>query len=112
MHQFEFGESLTGSFPTGLAVGSPGDLQTATLVAATDSRRGWRYAFDWVRGVWAGMRGEGRPADLARLATATLPMGSARAAAAMRPEIEALAEKIQRVLDGDTRHQHRPGHGA
>jgi len=94
--------SQTGSFPTGLAVGSPGDLQTATLVAAAESRSGLRYAFDWGRGVWAGLHGEGRPGDVARLAAAALPMGSARADAAMRPEIEALAEKIQRVLDGDT----------
>jgi hypothetical protein len=94
--------SETGSFPTGLAVGSPGDLQTATLVAAAESRNGLRYALDWSRGVWAGIRGEGRPGDLARLAAAVLPMGSAHAEGAMRPEMEALAEKIQRVLDGDT----------
>lgn len=95
--------SETGTFPTGLALGPPGDLQTATTtVAAAESRSGLRYAIDWSRGVWAGIRGEGRRGDLARLANAVLPMGNAHAAGAMRPEIEALAEKIQRVLDGDT----------
>jgi len=94
--------SQTGSFPTGLAVGSPGDLQSSTLVASAASRDGLRFAMDWSRGVWASLRGEGRPGDLARYAAAALPMGNAHADASMRPELEAMAEKIQRVLDGDT----------
>lgn len=94
--------SASGSFPTGLAVGSPGDLQTATLVASAESSTGLRFAYDWGRALWSGLRGAGQPGELKRLAATTLPMGSAQAAASMRPEVEALAEKIQRVLDGDS----------
>lgn len=95
--------SETGTFPTGLAVGSPGDLQTALATAALSSRTdGLRFAYDWSRGLWKTLKGEGRPGDFAKLATAALPIGSAHATGEMRPEIEVLAEKIRRVLDGDT----------
>jgi hypothetical protein len=93
--------SESGTFPTGLALGSPGDLQTVSLSAA-ESTSNLRYAGDWARGMWAGLQGKGRSGDVARLAAAVMPMGRAHADTGLRPEFAAIAETIRRVLDGDT----------
>ncbi len=92
--------SSTGTFPTGLAVASPGDVQAATVTASAAPVNGLRFAMDWSRGLWAALAG-GNRAELARLANALLPMSRAHAAAVTQPELRGLADRIAKLLDGD-----------
>ncbi len=95
--------SETGTFPTGLSVGSPGELQAALASSAGAAPNdGLRVAYDWGRGLWKSLSGRGQPGDAARLALAALPIGSAHASGTMRPEMEVMAERIRRILDGDS----------
>lgn len=96
----ETAASASGTFPTGLAVASPGDLQAATVTASAAPANGLRLAIDWGRGLWGALANANR-AELARLANAVLPMSRAHATAAMQPELQSLAERIAKVLNGD-----------
>lgn len=91
---------VNASFPSGLAVGAPTDVSgsASTLVKP---RGGLRFARDWGTATWQAIR-QGNGRQLAHLATAVLPMGSAQAAGVASPEIDRIAALVRAVLRGDT----------
>ena len=92
--------SSTGTFPTGLAVASPGDVQAAAVTSSAPQASGLRFAMDWARGLGSALA-SGDRAELARLANALMPMSRAQAATVAQPELQALADKITKLLDGN-----------
>lgn len=93
--------SLADSFPTGLAVASPGDVSGTVAVSAAPQPAGLRVALDWARATWAALR-EGDGAQLARLATLALPVATARADGTGAPELSAHADALEKILSADT----------
>lgn len=91
---------VDASFPSGLAVGAPTDVGSS-LSALAKPRSGLRFARDWGSATWQAIR-QGNGKQLAQLATAALPMGSAHAAGVASPEISRIATLIRAVLSGDT----------
>lgn len=91
---------VDASFPSGLAVGAPTDV-SGSASALAKPRSGLRFARDWGTATWQAIR-QGNGRQLAQLATAVLPMGSAHAAGVASPEISRIATLIRAVLSGDT----------
>ena len=92
--------SVHGTFPEGLAVGSPTALSATSGAVTVASASGWRRLTDWSRHV-AGALGHGDTTRLAALATAAMPFGSAQAGSAgVVPDLTANATELQAVLDG------------
>lgn len=91
---------VNASFPSGLAVGAPTDVNSSAS-ARMKPRGGLRFARDWGTATWQAIR-QGNGRQLAHLATAVLPMGSAQAAGVASPEIGRIATLVRAVLSGDT----------
>ncbi len=92
--------SAQATFPTGLAVGSPADISSASSAQGLPPG-GARVALDWSRAAWHALA-SGDGAELGRLAAVALPLGSARADTAMVPDLKISADRIEKVLSGDT----------
>ena len=86
------------TFPSGLSVGVPTELNNSTTVAALPWD-GLRFARDWSEAAGDAMRRGDMPL-MARLASAALPIGRAEAAPA-QPDLKAQAAVIEKVLSGD-----------
>jgi hypothetical protein len=94
--------SSAASFPTGLAVGSPTDLSTASsLTASASDLSGARFARDWGRALWQAVL-DSKPYQMGRLAAAALPLGIAHAAPAMVPDLKVSASRVEKILSGST----------
>jgi hypothetical protein len=91
---------VDASFPSGLAVGSPTDV-SGSASALMKPRGGLRFARDWGTATWQAIR-QGNGRQLAQLAAAALPLGSAHAAGVSGPEISRIATLVRAVLGGDT----------
>lgn len=99
-------EAPEASFPTGVAIGSPGDLATDSSTLAAAPAGPLQLAYDWLRGSLQAIR-EGDAPELNRLMTAALPLGKAHALpgvgnGAPRPEIAHKADLIEKILKGDS----------
>ena len=93
------GVSASNSFPSGLAVGSPGELSVGAGPSGVSQWDGVRFISDWGRSAFEATI-QGDTAQMATLATAILPLGRAFAVAA-KPDLEADAEAIDKLLSGD-----------
>jgi hypothetical protein len=96
------GSSSTSAttFPTGLSVGVPSEINNSTTVAAAPAWDGLRFAGDLGRTAWTALL-QGDTRTMGRLATALMPMGHARAAVS-QPDLKAQAIVIDKVLSGDS----------
>lgn len=94
------GVSTAASFPVGLAVGSPADVGSASVLTAA-APSGLQFALDWSRAAWHALtRGDGR--QLARLTALAMPGSVAHAAGTGAPELVEAADLIRKALEGDT----------
>lgn len=87
------------TFPAGLSVGAPTELNNSTIVAALPWD-GLRFARDWGDAAQDAVR-RGDTAQMAHLVASALPIGRSEAAAA-QPDLKAQAVVIEKVLSGDS----------
>lgn len=91
--------AVADTFPSGLSVGVPTELNNSTTVAAAPWD-GMRFLADWSGSFRDAVR-SGNVALAGRLVASAMPLGRAEAAAA-QPDLKAQAEVIEKVLSGDS----------
>jgi hypothetical protein len=93
--------SAAATFPSGMAVGSPGELASSATLLSAAPPDGLRLAVDFTRAAWAAIS-QRDARTLGRLAAALLPLGQAHASTVALPGIKADAVLMDRLLSGDT----------